>query len=754
MSRLYSVSFLIVVSVSLAACAGDPSADARAHVASGDRYVSAGKFAEAIIEYRNALKGDPKSGETRYKLAEAYSKSSEPMKAFQEYLRAADLMPQNRETQLKAAGGLLLAGRFEEVKDRVEAFLAKSPRDGQALLLLANALAGLKDLDSALAQVEEAITLDPTEPRRHAVLGTIYMARRDAQRAEAAFRKALELKPDDVAVLLALGNFYWASGRVADAEEAFLRAYRHAPESLSPNRALATLYASTQRMPDAEPFLKRAVALSPTFRPQLALADYYVSLKRPADAARILEGLLKLPEAVSEARARLAAIDYTAGRTREAFARLNEILRDDPKNVRARLLKVRLLVDSRQYDEAAATAAQTLEIDPTSAAAHYTHGALLEARGDRRGARRAYLEVLRLNPRAIQAQLRLSEISLQEGTLDLAVQFAAEALKDEPVNDEARMKLARALLARRDVVGAEKEIKILVARYGNSAAVQTLAGLLRTQQGDYVAARGAFSRALAVKPRSPEALDGLLTVDAATNNLEESRARIAQSLSARPDDPELLLVAAKTAILRRDWDEAERTLRRVVAVDASNLTAYVMLGTAYANQGKLDEARREFEQIAHHDPTSVAAPTMVAVLLHTQNRLKETREWYERVLRLDPGAAVAANNLAWIEAETNGDLQQALQLAEMAASRLPNRPEVNDTLGWVRYRRGEYAEAIAPLTRSVEEDPSNPLYLYHLGLAQAGNGQKEAAQETLRQALALRRDFEGAGNARRLLESR
>jgi tetratricopeptide (TPR) repeat protein len=292
--------------------------------------------------------------------------------------------------------------------------------------------------------------------------------------------------------------------------------------------------------------------------------------------------------------------------------------------------------------------------------------------------------------------------------------------------------------------GAQKEIAALIKRYPSSSAVQTLAGLLKTQQRDFTAARSAFAKALDSRPHSAEALAGLLAVDIATNNVDQSRARIERSLAALPSDPDLLIVAARASFVKRDWPAAEQSLRQVLKIDNGNLMAYAMLGTAYANQGKLDEARQEFAQLADRDKTSVAATTMVAVIFHTQNRLDETKVWYERALQIDAAAPVAANNLAWITAEERGDLDRALQLATIAAGRLPKNPEVNDTLGWVRYRRREYAEAIAALKRSVEEDPSNPIYLYHLGLAHAQAGQPEEARQSLKRALSLKSDFDGA----------
>ena len=51
---------------------------------------------------------------------------------------------------------LLLAGRFSDAKTLAEKALSKNPQDVTARILLANATAGLKDIDTAIKEFEEA----------------------------------------------------------------------------------------------------------------------------------------------------------------------------------------------------------------------------------------------------------------------------------------------------------------------------------------------------------------------------------------------------------------------------------------------------------------------------------------------------------------------------------------------------------------------------------------------------------------------
>ena len=77
------------------------------------------------------------------------------------YIRAADVMPDRLDAQLKAGAMLLMGNRFAEAKTKAETVLEKEPRNAGALMLLGNALAGLNDMSGAFQRLNEAIEADP-----------------------------------------------------------------------------------------------------------------------------------------------------------------------------------------------------------------------------------------------------------------------------------------------------------------------------------------------------------------------------------------------------------------------------------------------------------------------------------------------------------------------------------------------------------------------------------------------------------------
>jgi putative PEP-CTERM system TPR-repeat lipoprotein len=751
------VCLILLASVLSTSCAKNPEVAKRAYLESGDKYFAEKKYNEAIVQYRNAVQQDARFGEARYKLAEAYVRVNDPAGAYREYIRAADLMPANVESQLKAGQMQLLARQFEEAKGRADRILANDPKNLQGQILRGTALAGLKDLESAIVQMEEAIQLDPERSGTYDNLGVLQLANGDREGAEDAFRKAVEIDGKSVTARLALATFYLSTRRAAEAEDALKQALQIDAANPTANRLLALFYLASRRAPEAEPYLKTFADVTKTAASQLALADYYTLMNRSSDAVQVLTAVdVGNAQAFAGAQSRLAAITYARGQKADAQTRLNDLLARQPNYVTGLLLKARFLLAEQQLDGALAQARIAVQADPSSAQAQFFLGKVYAASGRHDEASKAFSEVLKLNPHATAAQIELSRVQLAAGKVDASVESARQALKGQPDNPDARLLVARGLIVRRELAQAETEMNVLVAKYPNVSAVHSQIGVLYLAKGDLAAARRSFDRALTLDGRSPEALSGLMRLDVAAKKPADARSRVEAKLAQTPNDGHLLQLAASTYAATGDPDRAERALRQAIEIDPANLQAHAMLGQLFMFEQKQEQAKTEFEAMAKlrpHSSEAIAAQTMVALILQGQNRLAEAQTQYEQVLATSPRTIIAANNLAWLYAERGGNLDVALNLAQTAAQEAPDRPEINDTLGWVYYKKDLAGQAIAALQRCIEKDSTNPLYHYHLGLAYSKNGDRARAKQSLDKALTLEPDFEGSAEARRVLAS-
>jgi tetratricopeptide (TPR) repeat protein len=731
--RLTGVS--VMLALAAAACS-NPEADKQKYLESGNSYASQKKYAEAIIEYRNAIVIDQRFGEARYKLAEAYEASGDLPNAAREYVRAADLLPDNLDAQLKAATALTMSAQFEDAKTRVQRVIDRDPRNVQAQILLGNILAGLKDIKGAVAQIEEAIQIDPDRGASYTTLGVLKLAQGDRDAARAAFDRAIAVDAKSVDARLALAMFQLQTGDAAGAEETLKAALAIDPAHGVANRAMATLYLASNRAPEAEPFLKNVVAAAPSPQARFMLADYYAALSRAADAKNVLQPLIEQPETSADANARMAHIEYATDRA-GAHARLDGVLANNPQHVPSLLMKGRWMLAEGKPQEALAHAQVAVKAAPENPATHYLLGTVQAQTHNVTAAVGSFNEVLRLNPRVAAAQLQLSRLELARGAAAEAVQLAESALKTVPGNAEARFTLAGTLIAKRDLARAEPLVAELRKGYPNVATVHALDGMLALAKKNIGAARAAYERALKLDPQSFPATAGLSAIEMLEKNSDAAGARVESRLAQSPDDVRLLLLAARVFAATNQAPKAERALRRVVELAPADSTAYGMLGQMYVSQGRWKEARAEFDAMAARDPKNVGARTLAAMLSHSTNDLEDAKTRYRAILENNPDAAVAANNLAWILAEEGRNYDEALRLAQRAVATAPDRAEIQDTLGWVYYRSQYPSLAIAPFEKSVALAPENPTYHYHLGLAHAKTGNVQEARKALETALKL-----------------
>ena len=355
-------------------------------------------------------------------------------------------------------------------------------------------------------------------------------------------------------------------------------------------------------------------------------------------------------------------------------------------------------------------------------------------------------------PGSAPAQLQLARVSLLRGDTATALDAANRALDKQPDNAIARLMFVDALLASHDIPRAEQEITRLKTRYPNVAAIQVLDGKLQGVKAKYPEATRAFQKALTLDPTSVDAALGLIGVDLASGDADSARKRSEALLARRPNDPAVRMLAARAYRAANDAPKAEALLQQIVQQNAKDTVAIGMLGDLYLAQGKLPQALEQYEALTRLDPKSVAAHTVIGMVLQKQNRGAEARKKYEQVLEIDPNAGIAANNLAWMLAEQGEDLDRALVLANKAASVRPGDPQVADTIGWIYYRKQLPTLAVPRFERAVELDPKNAGFEYHLGLAHAAVGDTAKARLHLQKALTLDPAFEGAADARTVLQ--
>ena len=655
------------------ACAGSVE-QARRYAARGDQYFAAARFDAAVIEYRNALKQQPKSADTHLKLADTYTALDKAEEAYREYASAIELRPGNTRSYLGMGRLLLDAGMYNEARLRAELILDREPRNVDALLLYGRALNRQSRFTDALGAFNTALALD-TRPALYDGLGQAKTGLGDLKGAEAAYREGIARNPRSVEARVSLAQFLLSARRIREAEQEVLKAVELNQDDELANRAVASLYVTTDRRPLAERYLKAAAAVPrQKLRSTLALADYYITERRYPEAKEALQPAARDTATETAARVRLAEIEYERA-PQNAHVMLDKVLKK-VSTAEGWALKSKFLSRDGKFDDASKAARAAIELDPRVALAHFIVGTVEFKRKNYDEAERAFRQVLQLNRLTAEAKVELARTKLAEGETSEALALAESAGRSV----DARLVVARALIADGQTARARTELRQLESRGTSSAEAALLLGSLDYDDGD----------------------------------LPSARAEAAQALQRAPASVEALLLSARVALAIDDEPAAEQHLQNAITHDPASFDAHTLLSQIYAARGDLDHARTTLESLAAHAPQSAEARTAVGLILQAAGRDGEARKWYEQALALRPDDAVAANKLARLYASETATADSAVELARLAATRLPGEAEVHDTLGWAYYKAGKAALAAPELERAATLDPDDPQIKQHL----------------------------------------
>jgi len=181
---------------------------------------------------------------------------------------------------------------------------------------------------------------------------------------------------------------------------------------------------------------------------------------------------------------------------------------------------------------------------------------------------------------------------------------------------------------------------------------------------------------------------------------------------------------------------------------------YHYLASFYVRNHMTSQALKEYEAILNKKPDDLKAATLLALIHHDAGHIENAVKVYNYILNRDPGNAIASNNLAWIIANDTGkrpDLDRALQLATDAKQKFPDNPRIADTLGYVYFKKGLYANAQSQFSSALEHTPNDPMINYHLALVLARQGRHKDAVPFVKRALSSKEKFSDRDAAQKLL---
>jgi tetratricopeptide (TPR) repeat protein len=706
----------------------------------GLKFMDQGKYGAAAGRFDQARRQSPNNFEAQYQLALADLKLHDDVAAYP-ILRSAEEHDRNSSVstkiRLELAKLYLAAKQYDEAQKRLIWILERDPNDKAARGLLATSMAGLAHPEEATQELDRLLSADPSNLQGRVLMAAIDLGAHNGAAAEKVLQEGVRISNRSTDSLMALASFYQLVGQVAKSAELYQEMVKREPKNIQVRTRLGWLYARAGDKASAERTFREIADLSPQDpKAVLALATYYVDISDWKDATAELERLSKKNGDVPT-RNLLADVYFFTGRRGDALKMTEQLIAENNQDTRARMRRGLLLLQSQQYEAAVGEFSHVLYYQSDLAPAHYFLGSASMATGNEQIALQHMERALEISKGMIPARMWLIDYHFSRGDKEAALNLARnvpDSQKETPefvvirticgsdtsLNLDQQSELQKALMAKPGLILTYADVGLapFLKLYGGP--VRDKLEVLVKSNPDFRPAQTVLTKMLEIQGKQDQALDAL-----------------SKKVAANPNSFPDLIALAKLQIKTGRLPSARETLQKANLLHAN--APDVMLGLEEIDEatGNYDEALSYLKDLTQKFPKVSDAWGRLGLLQEKRHSINEAITAYEKAVELDPHNTIASNNLAWLLATSQNDMERALNLAKKAHLADPSNGGLSDTLGWILYKMGNYPDALTALGDAVKHSPDDAAVHYHLGMAQGKAGREKEALASLQAALKL-----------------
>ena len=423
-------------------CSKNPEKAKAKYLAEGQQYMKKGQYGDAAIEFRNALRIDPRFVDAYYQLAQANLAQHNWNEAYASLEKTIDLDPTRLDARLDRGRLYLAARQFGNAENEANFILKQQPSDVGAYQLLGVALVGEQKPDQALAAFAKVTELRSNDPSAYINIALVEISLHRSADAEQNLKKALAVDPKSAQANIDLANFYHLQNKIAEAEQVLQAGIQTSPESAPLYIDLANMFMSEGKAADADAVLDKLRAQLPkSAEAAIAIGDYYV-LRRDNDKAlsEFRRGLSISPNNL-EIEKRIEELYLVSGRTEEASKLDSQLTKQAPKDVHVSILHGRLLMAQGKQQDAIIALQNAVKNAPDSAPAHYYLGLAYWQNENLGQANGELLEAVRVSPGFPLALQSLARLNMAQNHLPEAQSYAKELVQRFPADVNYRLLL-------------------------------------------------------------------------------------------------------------------------------------------------------------------------------------------------------------------------------------------------------------------------------------------------------------------------
>lgn len=228
------------------------------------------------------------------------------------------------------------------------------------------------------------------------------------------------------------------------------------------------------------------------------------------------------------------------------------------------------------------------------------------------------------------------------------------------------------------------------------------------------------------------------------NDFDGAIRAYSQIIKLRPNDDTMLVDRGSAYSDNQDYDHALADFTAALRLRPDNAKAHNERGRIYLSRNDYTAALADFDAALRRNPDYIEALGNRAVTYDFKRDLPRAIADYSAILKAQPESPDALNARCWDRAFLNRELDAALADCNAALGMTRNKQALaamRDSRGFVYFRKGDMAKAIADYDAALALDPGMAETLYKRGLAKnllARNRKGENGKADI--AAALKRD--------------
>jgi tetratricopeptide (TPR) repeat protein len=374
-------------------------------------------------------------------------------------------------------------------------------------------------------------------------------------------------------------------------------------------------------------------------------------------------------------------------------------------------------------------------------------------RNEPQAAMETLTQLIDVEPNDLAAREQLAALQVRRGDPAKAIDLYNAVLARAPNRPQSLLAKAETLIALKRWDEADRTIQTILATPEQRAAGHLLSGRRYQASGTTDAAVRAFKEAAALRPGAIEPVTGIVQTYLAAERPNEALAYLNEALAAKSGDAFLLNLKGEVLARQKRIDDAVAVFRDAIAARPEWEIPYANLGNLLVSAGRGAEGIAAFRQGLEKLPDNGRLLYGLGAAEERAGEYGAAIATYEQILAAQPGSDVAANNFAALVADfayqDTAKLARAMELARRFET--SDNPLFLDTLGWVFYRKGDFAQARIYLDRAVQGRGDIPVVQYHLGMTRYRLGDRPGARQALERAVSGDAVYPGKDEAKKTL---